>query len=215
MRWVSVVVLFLLSISLFYQSSNSLLADVSTIDQLEEFFIKEGLDISSVNVTILTVTDKKQAKAFTQNQKKVTQKNKNITESFNMVYLSDNRVKVIYEFKGADWNKEIKKVLQNRMLNAEFRHFFENSRIYSCFQSRTDVKINSNFMIEKIINHYDVETTNVLDEEKFKVVSGESDQFEQYIPLKNDEINIQFSVREQENGLNTITIGTPILVIEY
>ncbi|WP_439646648.1 YwmB family TATA-box binding protein [Piscibacillus salipiscarius] len=54
-----------------------------------------------------------------------------------------------------------------------------------------------------------------MDEEKFKVVSGESDQFEQYIPLKNDEINIQFSVREQENGLNTITIGTPILVIEY
>lgn len=42
MRWVSVVVLFLLSISLFYQSSNSLLADVSTIDQLEEFLSRKA-----------------------------------------------------------------------------------------------------------------------------------------------------------------------------
>ncbi|WP_054754774.1 hypothetical protein [Piscibacillus salipiscarius] len=141
MRWVSVVVLFLLSISLFYQSSNSLLADVSTIDQLEEFFIKEGLDISSVNVTILTVTDKKTGESFYSKSEKSNPKNKNITESFNMVYLSDNRVKVIYEFKGADWNKEIKKVLQNRMLNAEFRHFLKTVEYTLVFNHEQMLKL--------------------------------------------------------------------------
>ncbi|MGP4072306.1 YwmB family TATA-box binding protein [Piscibacillus sp. B03] len=214
MRWFSVVVLFLLTVSLFYQSSNSLLADVSTIEKLEEFFVEEGLDISSVSVTMHKVSNESEAKLFIKNQQQA-QKNKNINESFNVVYLSENRVKVVYEFKGAVWSEKVKGLLQNRMLNPEFRHFFKNGQIYSCFQSRTDVKINSNFMIDKIINFYNIQKTNVMDEEKFKVVSGTTEQFEQYIPLDNEHINIQFAIREQENGTKTITIGTPILVIEY
>ena len=125
MRWFSVVVLFLLTVSLFYQSSNSLLADVSTIEKLEEFFVEEGLDISSVSVTMHKVSNESEAKLFIKNQQQA-QKNKNINESFNVVYLSENRVKVVYEFKGAEWNEKVKGLLQNRMLNPEFRHFFKN-----------------------------------------------------------------------------------------
>ncbi len=215
MRWISMAILFFLTISLFYQSSNSLLADVETIEKLEQFFVEEDLDINLVNVTMRIVSNEEEANSFISNQEVNSQKRNGINEKFSTVYLDENRVKVIYEFESNGWSNETKKILQDRMLDPKFRHFFKNGQIYSCFQSRTDVKINSNFMIDKISNYFEVETTNVLNEENFKVVSGTTKQFEQYIPLNNESINIQFAIREQGNDQNIITIGTPILVIEY
>ncbi|TFB19258.1 hypothetical protein E3U55_11135 [Filobacillus milosensis] len=215
MRMIMIFLVFFYSIILFYQSTNTLVADVSSTSQLAEVYEEEGWGIDRVEVVNYVITDKQEAKNFLKNNDKDTLKLEGVIESYDVVAVTNNQVKVIYKFESNQWNEDVKKYLQNTIFNTEFRHFFKKGQIFSCFQSNIDDKISSNFIVNKISKYFDVQETNVMDEGNFTVVSGITDQFEQYIPMNKEKINIQYSVRETKSGKKTITIGTPILVIEY
>ncbi|GEL77243.1 YwmB family TATA-box binding protein [Tenuibacillus multivorans] len=215
MRFLLIVALLVSSIPFFYQSSSSALSDLSAADDMAKFFEEQNWEINHTGILIHTKADRAEAEAFIEKMQGNAQKPDSIDEQYDVVPLNQNLVKVIYELTSDGWNQDVKKYLENQLSNDNFRQFFKNGQIFSCFQSNFDGKIKSNFITNKIVNYFDVKNTKVIDEEKFIVISGISDQFEQYIPMDEGKINIQFAVREGKNNKKTVTIGTPILVIEY
>ncbi|RPF54116.1 YwmB family TATA-box binding protein [Aquisalibacillus elongatus] len=216
MRWVALFsIIVSMVLVLFYQSSNTTYADLQEFEKIAQYFDQDHYELKEVMVMTHVTVQSDEAEQFLESFQLNGQKPGYMDEKFNVINISENRVKVLYEFTSDEWSNETKIYLNNRLSDSKFRRFFEKGPIYSCFQAQTDAKISSNFITSEIRNYFDVNKVNEMIENNFTVISGATEQFDQYIPMDDEKINIQYAVRDEENEQKTVTIGTPILVIEY
>jgi|SRR5690625_1870727 len=189
---------------------------VQEVNDLSQLFSEHGWGESELHFRLIiheTLTNE-QYEMFQKQYKNLSQHDA-LNHSYNINRLNDEKVKIIYDIQSNEWNRDAQEELNQFFDNDMFRRYFKNSRLYPCFQGQINDNINSNFISEKVVNFFNINVKNKLVEDNFQVISGSTHFFEQLIPLNNDKINIQFSVREIDETRKMVTIGTPILVIEY
>ncbi|MGM8215029.1 YwmB family TATA-box binding protein [Bacillaceae bacterium W0354] len=213
MQKVLVIITILVS-SIFIQvseSSNKVLVDSQLIGN---FLDENDWDIAHFELIFHKVLSTEQYEEFKKIYKDPRSIN-DINERYNAVHLNDSSVKIIYSIEANNWSDTTQDLLKKRLNSDIFQQYMKNSKVYTCFQAEISDNISSNFIFNEIINNFGIETKNILDENGFKVISGSTIFFDQFIPLKDDKINIQVAIRELDNANKVVTIGTPILVIEY
>ncbi|WP_188207597.1 YwmB family TATA-box binding protein [Alkalibacillus aidingensis] len=222
----SVMTFILLFQSLVYQSIsfNSVESfEFNDFDELAQYVLDQDLDATTFQITMKVNLPEDEANALVADLKKVSnnykkdpQKSIPFSESFSVIDLDHHKNKqVVYDIVGDEWNQTIYQQVKDYLSHSNFQTFSENGEVYSCFQSEIDGMINSNLFKKEFLQDFAVELNNILVEDNFTVLSGYSEQMTNYIPLDQSKMNIQMAIREQDVEKNVVTIGTPILVIEY
>ncbi|WP_171038252.1 YwmB family TATA-box binding protein [Aquibacillus sediminis] len=140
-----------------------------------------------------------------------TTKQDGITETFTILEAS-HQIEVIYTIKGEnDYKTEDLANIAHSHLDI----FTKNATIFTCISTQVNDTIDNVYVFDTLLSNLQVETLDHIQEEDFQVVSGYSPRFETAIPHSDRAMNVQMAAREGLGGKTTITIGTPILTIEY
>lgn len=124
-------------------------------------------------------------------------------------------VEIIYTLSGKKLDKNMMNSIEKHLNLAKSHIFQENTPIYTCLQSKTDAII-KNSLLDKFMHDHKVDLLHKLEEEDFLVISGYTDQWDVHVPISEDsKMNVQFSIRRGLDGMTYVTIGTPILTVEY
>ncbi|MET3684251.1 ClpP class serine protease [Alkalibacillus flavidus] len=142
-------------------------------------------------------------------------KRDSIDESLSMVQLNEDRGQLIYQIRITSWNDSMTKHIKLLLNSRDLAPFFENGTVFTCFQAKFDGKIDSNLFLENLIQDFQIELNSHLEDDLLTVVSGYTDKLTQAIPHQTNKMNIQLAIRDEDDRGNTVTIGTPILIIEY
>ncbi|GAA0468606.1 YwmB family TATA-box binding protein [Alkalibacillus silvisoli] len=215
----ALVMIVLIGQSVFYQSSNEA-AMTTDFEVLADYVIEQDWDVQSFEITMKLNGEKKEIldrKKVLNNQ--IKDKHPHIEETLDeylyTVEVSPNTLQLVYRISSDQWSEDIYDQTLNYLSNLPLEPFYENGYVYSCFQSLINDKIDRNLFLEKFKQDFRLDLTNSIIEDQLSVFSGYTDQISSYIPLENEKMNIQLAIREEEKQKNTVTIGTPILVIEY
>ncbi|NIK11845.1 YwmB family TATA-box binding protein [Alkalibacillus almallahensis] len=138
-----------------------------------------------------------------------------IDESLSMVEISPKRSQLIYQVETSKWNQKIHEDVQQLLEKRNLSLFRENGTHFTFFQASFDSKLDKNLFLEEVIQDFEVDLKTQMHEELLTVVSGYTPNLQQRIPHEKEHINIQLAIREEDDRKNTVTIGTPILIIEY
>lgn len=191
--------------------------DIETFDQ---YFRENELDIDSFSFTIRTELNESQVERLEntlikKDSLKDSQKNDSLHEEFDVTRFDQRgKIQVTYVLSGDIWNEQVKNEIKGKLNDETFKEFFENGLYYSCYQSKHSDRMNSNLFFDRIREDFDIQEKNMLDESGFKVLGGKTDLIKTSLNESQHSINIQLAIREEVDGA-TLTIGTPILVIEY
>ncbi|MDV2583458.1 YwmB family TATA-box binding protein [Alkalibacillus haloalkaliphilus] len=209
----------LLSQVIIYQSSNQA-ATTSDFEVLADYVIEQDWDVHSFNVTMKLNGEKSEIlslKKVLNNEIKVKHPHKGgvYDETLYTVEVSHNTMQLVYRISGEQWSEHIYAEVLDRFDKLSLNQFFENGKVYSCYQSNLSGIIDSNLLLNDIKDDFQLELKNKMIEEQLSVFSGYTNQIEEYVPLEDEKMNVQLAIREEDHGKNTVTIGTPILLIEY
>ncbi|MBO8156651.1 MAG: YwmB family TATA-box binding protein [Bacillaceae bacterium] len=128
---------------------------------------------------------------------------------------SQPNVEIIYKMSGTRLNEAAINEINERLTNAKSQIFHGNTAIFTCLQSRTGANIKDN-LLRSFVHSHNLDILHRIEEKDFFVVSGFTNQWDTHIPLlENKKMNVQFSVRKGLGGTTYVTIGTPILTVEY
>lgn len=202
-----------------YQTTNldDFMEDIETFGQ---YFRENELDIDSFSFTIRTELNESQVERLEntlikKDSLKDSQKNDSLHEEFDVTRFDQRgKIQVTYVLSGDIWNEQVKNEIKGKLNDETFKEFFENGLYYSCYQSKHSDRMNSNLFFDRIREDFDIQEKNMLDESGFKVLGGKTDLIKTSLNESQHSINIQLAIREEVDGA-TLTIGTPILVIEY
>lgn len=202
-----------------YQTTNldDFMEDIETFDQ---YFRENELDIDSFSFTIRTELNESQVERLEntlikKDSLKDSQKNDSLHEEFDVTRFDQRgKIQVTYVLSGDICNEQVKNEIKGKLNDETFKEFFENGLYYSCYQSKHSDRMNSNLFFDRIREDFDIQEKNMLDESGFKVLGGKTDLIKTSLNESQHSINIQLAIREEVDGA-TLTIGTPILVIEY
>ncbi len=210
---------FLLTNHEIYQSTNidDFKSDVQT---LSNYFEAKQIEFDSFEFTIRADLDQSQVKKLEKmiSEKKFSKdlpKKNMVNEEFSVTNFDQrSSVQVTYVISGTTWNEDTKKAVLTKVTSPMFTELFKNGHFYSCFQSTNNANISSNLFFDRMREDFAINNENLLNEPNFKVLGGKSDRLNSSLNDNENSINIQLSIREEADG-TTLTIGTPILVIEY
>nr|WP_289039177.1 YwmB family TATA-box binding protein [uncultured Allobacillus sp.] len=210
---------FIFSNHTIYQTTNldNFLNDIETFDQ---YFKENELAIDSFNFTIRTEINESQVdrlenRLIQKDFSKDSHKSELVNEEFDVSRFDQRKeVQVTYVLTGDIWNEQVKDEIKQKLNDETFKEFFKNGLYYSCYQSKYSDRMNSNLFFDRIREDFDIQEQNMLDESGFKVLGGKTDLIKTSLNESQHSINIQLAIRDEVDGA-TLTIGTPILVIEY
>ncbi|MFC0013809.1 MULTISPECIES: YwmB family TATA-box binding protein [Allobacillus] len=210
---------FIFSNHTIYQTTNldNFLNDIETFDQ---YFRENELVIDSFNFTIRTEISESQVERLEnmliqKDFSKDSHKSELVNEEFDVSRFDQRKeVQVTYVLTGDIWNEQVKDEIKQKLNDETFKEFFKNGLYYSCYQSKYSDRMNSNLFFDRIREDFDIQEQNMLDESGFKVLGGKTDLIKTSLNESQHSINIQLAIRDEVDGA-TLTIGTPILVIEY
>lgn len=147
-------------------------------------------------------------------------KEKNITEKLQFLATLTNDQEqsyILYEVVGVgtnrDWN-DMDKFFTQR----SFDIFHENPTIYACIEGIVGDKMEEvlNETMVELLTEFNAKPIEELTEQDFLSVSAKTSLWEDYIPTKEDKMNIQIALRSDGMGdKTTVVIGTPIITSEY
>ncbi|MBB6453977.1 hypothetical protein HNQ94_002428 [Salirhabdus euzebyi] len=122
-----------------------------------------------------------------------------------------------YVMKGNLWNEEIKNVVKTKVNRLDSRFYGTNPVIFTCVRAKTSDNIKSNLLVDSFQNFTDMKPLKTLNEENFFTVSGIIHNWNiNTIPISHTEkMNVQLAIRNGLGSETSITIGTPILIVEY
>ncbi|GIN69737.1 membrane protein [Bacillus sp. J14TS2] len=141
------------------------------------------------------------------------------TDTYNeTIQIMNNQQKdtpfISYELTGTDWDEatgmqasKIASLRMNTLFNGE-------PNLFSC------IKGEFNNSIDEFTNHVmqslQAKEIESIKEHKFRSISAYSSLFTQTLPLRDQQMNVQLGLRNNDLGNGTtFVIGTPILTIEY
>ncbi|WP_102026448.1 YwmB family TATA-box binding protein [Salirhabdus sp. Marseille-P4669] len=233
------IVLFLFSFNL----SNTEAKSTSSLEPLhlfQDFFNKEDLAVTEWQVMAreqIISTEALSPKAFIYNLypnaniKKETSehsvkyfveyvhKNKKVSEQISVVQEKNNKgsIQLFYLIKGEEFGLWEEKFIKENIFRAISQYFTKNPSFFTCMEAQVDDIIKSNFVTEKFTQFTNMHTLKMLNEDNFTTVSGFIPNLQvERIPISDTEdMNVQLAVRHAAETGTTITIGTPILTVEY
>jgi hypothetical protein len=167
------------------------------------------------NSTVKKETNDHSTKYFV----KYVHKNSQMTEEISVVQDLNNpkRLQLFYVITGNELNEENEKVLLKNINRAHSQYFTKNPSIFTCVKGKSSANIKSNILVDSFQDFTEMITLKSLNEENFTTVSGFSHNLNvNTIPISHtEEMNLQIAVRNGSGSGTSITLGTPILTIEY
>ncbi|MCP8617460.1 YwmB family TATA-box binding protein [Salirhabdus salicampi] len=146
------------------------------------------------------------------------QKTEGITEKISIVkghHMPYTEIR--YTITGKHWDEDIEEMTK-RYMNRALSHFFvKEYSIFTCVKSKTNDKIDKNIFLENFQQQTDVKWIHKITENDFLTISGYVKSWQvNSIPVnENEQMNVQIAVREGLGTGTIITLGTPILIVEY
>jgi len=147
-------------------------------------------------------------------------KERDITEKLQfLATLTNDQEKsyILYEVIGtgtkSNWN-DIDTFFEQR----SFDIFHENPTTYACIEGVLGDKMEGvlNQKMVQLLTEFNAKPIEELTEQDFLSVSAKTSLWEDYIPTKEDKMNIQIALRSDGMGdKTTVVIGTPIITSEY
>lgn len=208
------MILILLFSGLFFTTKNHEQNYLLDSEILAQFFIEYNYEITNVEIVIHSYITKDQYELFEQYVNNPHREH-SLVETYSGHFVNENKVKLVYKIKANEWKESTQNEISHIFSNDKLHQILQNSKVYSCFQSEINGNIDSNKVIDQIVDYFKIKVKNSMEETGFKVKSGTTKFFDQYIPSNNGDINIQFALRDQALTKKVVTVGTPILVNEY
>lgn len=165
--------------------------------------------------TIRTTLNHDEANKFKERIEQLQENNASASESVELIpQQNTNAVQVVYTISGDHLDESDRTFVFERLSDKSLRNYLKNGFFYSCFQVQFNDNISSNLFFVKIRLDFAIDDRNILEESGFYVLGGKSERLSTTLSNDPKAINIQLSIREEVER-TTLTIGTPILVIEY
>ncbi|PKR77757.1 hypothetical protein CEY16_07445 [Halalkalibacillus sediminis] len=206
--------------------TSNLANNESDILYLTSYFEEQDWGIDTFSITFrekMTPQEYGQFEKWEDNRKSLNtfednpHKNAHINETSKSINLNGHKelIQVIYTISGDQWDEETKQKVLNITQETGFSRLFENSPVYTCFETKFSGSISSNLLKKKLINEIDINQQHLIEENHFIVIEGWTDRIKSSVQNKHSNTNIQLALRQEGDHSTTLTIGTPILVIEY
>lgn len=125
---------------------------------------------------------------------------------------------ILYELKGYGWDPKKWEVYSSSFEQTKQDIFHGKPTFFSCIKGKNSVKMEGVLynQAEKLLNDFEAEPIEKLEEESFISVSAYTGQWKNALPAKNGKMNIQIAIRNAGMGdPATIVVGTPIITTEY
>jgi hypothetical protein len=124
---------------------------------------------------------------------------------------------LFFAVSGHNWSKEQNQNILKKISYAKNEFFRENATIFTCMKANSSAIMNSKTVVDKFADFTNIKLLDELNEPNFTVISGFIPELNlNTIPISHKEnMNVQLAVRNIVKQGTTITIGTPILTIEY
>ncbi|MBT2758005.1 YwmB family TATA-box binding protein [Mesobacillus foraminis] len=138
----------------------------------------------------------------------------NVKEKILLIYLpSGNQYKlsVNYDVKGVGWDsKDFEGILKR--YQTEIKQF----SVFYTIKGHTGLKSNLEKETNNLLKEFSGQAIEHINEPDFMSVSASTGRWENNIPLEDEKfMNLHIAYRNSNNGLTTVTIGTPIITSEY
>ena len=122
---------------------------------------------------------------------------------------------LFYEVSGKRWDSNALRVFQSRTSDL----FSDAPQIFSCASGMWNAKMLNVDLSERateLMHKFDASFVEQLEEETFVSLSAYTTLWNESLLTNNKKMNLQIALRnEEKNNQITVTIGTPILTIEY
>ncbi len=211
--------------------------ELQALYEFEQFFHEENIEVDSWQLLlrehIVTQDPEGHIKIFFGNHpyeiketeqaikyfSKNTQKKNGISVQLSIVQEKENQnsLQLFYTLKG----DEIAGLDENFLLktiNRAKSHFFaKNPSVFTCMIGNSSDNIKIKTITKNFHEKFNLNDVKWMTESNFSTVSGYSpDLFVKPIPMSNTEqMNVQLAVRNVATMGTKLTIGTPILTVEY
>ncbi|NGP44742.1 hypothetical protein G4V62_07150 [Bacillaceae bacterium SIJ1] len=123
-----------------------------------------------------------------------------------------------YELKSSNAEKDRVQAIVKQFASVREKWFSKNTTIYACLQGQSSAMISgvlSNHAAS-LLRAFDATPVEMIEEQSFISVSAYNDLWEQHIVVPSGKMNLQTALRKnRSSGVIDVTIGTPIITVEY
>ncbi|MBT2758781.1 YwmB family TATA-box binding protein [Mesobacillus foraminis] len=138
----------------------------------------------------------------------------NTNEKILLIYFPSGdhyNLSITYDVKGVGWDHQaFDEIL--RKYQTEIDQF----SVFYTIQGHTDLKSNLKRETDNLLKEFSGQTVELINEPNFISVSASTKRWKNSIPLGNEkDMNLHIAYRNSNNGITTVTIGTPIITSEY
>lgn len=137
-----------------------------------------------------------------------------------MTHLQNNQydTRLSYEITSPHWQEDTKNDIISHILTRTSELFHEKPRFFTCVTGKFSdtMKIVLRDEAMNIMQLFNANFVESLEEESFVSLSAYTDQWDARISTKDQSMNLQIALRnERTNEPTHVLIGTPILITEY
>lgn len=138
----------------------------------------------------------------------------NVKEKMLLIYFRAGdgyQLSVTHDVKGDGWDREgIEEILRT------YQTEIDQYSVFYTIQGHTSLKEDLDKETESLLTKFSAKEMEQINERNFVSVSAMTDKWENSIPLGNGRsMNLHIAYRNSDNGVTTVTIGTPIITSEY
>ncbi|ENH96559.1 hypothetical protein J416_10016 [Gracilibacillus halophilus YIM-C55.5] len=122
---------------------------------------------------------------------------------------------LVYHMTNTSFTESMKKTYRQKITQVTKVLFSENMQSFACISASKNGIINVDSVLKNFTKRLNIQWMNKTEEMNFYTRTGYTSRWQQTVPSEENNMNVQFAVREGLAEKTTITLGTPILVHEY
>ncbi|MFZ3578576.1 YwmB family TATA-box binding protein [Virgibacillus sp. DJP39] len=132
----------------------------------------------------------------------------------------DFKAELVSVISGKNWNEEVKNEYIKLHKSIVLQYFTENSIKFSCMSTKSSDTMKSDYLVEFLkkklkLQHITTQQDNVDRAMNKKVITGYTQLWNQKLNIMDKPMNVNIAITDTKNGKTKVTVGTPILIIEY
>jgi hypothetical protein len=130
----------------------------------------------------------------------------------------DGEVYILYQLIGNNWSVKIEKQASSVITKSMSQIFNENPKIFTCVKGTMGDTLESVLqgMKSDLLKTFHATEIEQIKEGAFISVSAYTKQWNDALSVNNKQVNFQMAIRENDvDHLTTITLGSPIITVEY
>ena len=149
-------------------------------------------------------------------------KNTGIVEYYSMIIPKDKRYQpeLIAVISGERWNGKIADKYLELQESIRQQYFTANATKFACLTTVSDDIMKGDRLVDLLekklqLLHITTQTDNVEESMNKKIIYGYTELWNQKYIILDKPVNVNIAITKTTNGETELTIGTPILIIEY